>query len=199
MNAFENFFCSSSLWHYLTKRRVLPWLLSGATLGDQLLEIGAGFGAATGTLRQRVAHVTSLEYAHDSAVKLKSRRDAEIVQGDAARLPFADGSFSSAVSILVLHHLKTAQLQDQTFSEVFRVLRPGGTFLAVEITDSWLHRKLHFRSTFTPLAPASALARLTSAGFSRISVDFQDGAFRLTALKAKAETEPNLSRHALRR
>jgi ubiquinone/menaquinone biosynthesis C-methylase UbiE len=186
MNAFENSFCSSSLWRYLTKRRVLPWLLSGATLGDHLLEIGAGFGAASGPLRQRVGRVTSLEYSHDSAVKLKTRRDVaapEIVQGDAARLPFADGSFSSAVSILVLHHLKTTEMQDQSFAEVFRVLRPGGMFLAVEISDSWLHRRMHFRSTFTPLAPASAFARLTSAGFSRISVDFQNGGFRLSAIK----------------
>jgi ubiquinone/menaquinone biosynthesis C-methylase UbiE len=185
MNAFENLFCSSSLWRYLTKRRVLPWLLSGATLGDHLLEIGAGFGAATAALRQRVARVTSLEYSHASAMKLRSHRDIEVVQGDAARLPFADGSFSSAVSILVLHHLKSPQIQDQSFAEVFRVLRPGGVFLAVEISDSWLHRKMHFHSTFTPLAPASAFARLTSAGFSRISVDFQSGGFRLTARKAQ--------------
>src|ERR1700732_5259410 len=104
MNTLENFFCSSSLWRYLTKRRLLPWILSGTNLGDHLLEIGAGFGAATGTLRERVARVTSLEYSHDSAVRIKAGQDAvaSIVQGDAARLPFADGSFSSAVAILTL-------------------------------------------------------------------------------------------------
>jgi ubiquinone/menaquinone biosynthesis C-methylase UbiE len=186
MNTFENLLCSSSLWRYLTKGRLLPWLLSGVNLGDDLLEIGAGFGAATAPLRERVARVTSLEYSHDSAHKLKLRHDALvpcIVQGDAAQLPFANASFSSAVAILVLHHLKTKEAQDQTFAEVFRVLRPGGVFLAFEITDSWLHRKAHFRSTFTPLPPASSFARLTSSGFSRISVDFRSGGFRLSAIR----------------
>jgi ubiquinone/menaquinone biosynthesis C-methylase UbiE len=186
MNAFENLLCSSSLWRYLTKRHLLPSILSNAHLGDDLLEIGAGFGAATAALRERVARVTSLEYAHDSAVKLKSRNDAlapRIVQGDAAHLPFANGSFSSVVAILVLHHLKSSALQDQAFVEIFRVLRPGGTFVAFEITDSWLHRQAHFRSTFTPVVPASSVARLTSAGFAKISVDDQRGGFRLTAIK----------------
>jgi ubiquinone/menaquinone biosynthesis C-methylase UbiE len=185
MNAFENFLCSSSLWRYITKRH-LPALLSGANLGDDLLEIGAGFGAATAALRERVARVTSLEYAHDSVLKLKSRHDSSaprIVQGDASHLPFANASFSSAIAILVLHHLKTSALQDQAFTEISRVLRPGGTFVAFEITDSWLHRKAHFRSTFTPVAPVSSVARLTFAGFSKISVDDQSGGFRLSAIK----------------
>jgi ubiquinone/menaquinone biosynthesis C-methylase UbiE len=197
MNTLENFFCSSSLWRYLTKHRLLPGVLSGANLGDHLLELGAGFGAATGALRERVARVTSLEYSHGSAVKIKARHDAvapRIVQGDAARLPFADGSFSSAVAILTLHHLKSGELQNLTFAEVFRVLRPGGCFLAFEISDSWLHRKAHFRSTFTPLVPGSAFARLTSAGFSRISVNFQHGGFRLSAVRAKLDT--NLAQQA---
>lgn len=188
MNSLENLYCSSGLWRYLTKRHLLPWLLSGSNLGDHLLEIGAGFGAATAPLSQRVRSVTSLEYDHQSALKLKSKvisASTQIVQADAARLPFADGSFSSAVAILVLHHLKSTELQDQAFAEAFRVLRPGGVFLGFEISDSWFNRTMHFRSTFTPLLPGSTFARLTAAGFSRISVDFRNGAFRFTALRAK--------------
>jgi ubiquinone/menaquinone biosynthesis C-methylase UbiE len=186
MNAFENLLCSSSFWRFLTKRHLLPSLLSGANLGDELLEIGAGFGAATAALRERVARVTSLEYAHDSALKLKSghdSRDPRIVQGDAAHLPFCEGAFSSVIAILVLHHLKTTEAQAQAFDEIHRVLRPGGTFLAFEITDSWLHRKAHFRSTFTPVVPAAAVARLTSAGFSKISVDSRPGGLRISATR----------------
>jgi hypothetical protein len=87
-------------------------------------------------------------------------------------------------------------LQDLAFAEVLRVLRPGGTFLAFEINDSWIHHLGHFKSTFTPLSPGSAFARLTLAGFSRVSVDFRRGGFRLHALRAKPEQaspEPKLS------
>jgi hypothetical protein len=72
VNAAEHIICSSSLWRYFTGRELLPWLLSGTLLGDHLLEIGAGYGAATPTLKTRVSRVTSLEYDQRSSLKLKS-------------------------------------------------------------------------------------------------------------------------------
>jgi hypothetical protein len=53
-----------------------------------------------------------------------------------------------------------------------------------EINDDWIHRVGHYKSTFTPLTPGSAFARLTSAGFSKVSVDFRRGGFRIRARKA---------------
>jgi SAM-dependent methyltransferase len=185
MNAAEHFFCSSSLWRYLSAHKVLPWVLSGATLGDQLLEIGAGYGPATAYLNNRVSSLTSLEYDHDSALKLKLQTDgtSATVCGDASRLPFARQTFSSAVAILILHHLESPQLQDQMFAEVFRVLRPGGTFLALEIPDRWFHRVGHIHSTFIPIAPSSVSQRLSSAGFSKVTVDARTAAFRFSATR----------------
>lgn len=186
MNAAEHFFCSSSLWRCFTQRQLLPWVLSRHRLGDRLLEIGAGYGAATSLLRQRAARVTSLEYDHRSSIKLSSHYNGGpggAVRGDASRLPFPDQIFSSALAILVLHHLKSREAQDQMFTEVFRVLRPGGIFLTFEITDSWIQRVVHYRSTFTPVPPASAPARLSAAGFSRVAIDLRRGAFRLSAVR----------------
>jgi SAM-dependent methyltransferase len=190
MNSAEHYFCSSALWGYLTRRQLLPWLLSGARLGDHVLELGAGYGAATEGLGNRVSRVTSLDYdaASIQRLRLKHSGDASAALcGDAARLPFADETFTSAVGILVLHHLQSRELQDRMFAEVFRVLRPGGVFLAFEITDTWLNRAIHYKSTFTPLTPGSAFARLTSAGFSRVSIDFRRGGFRLSATRAKQQ------------
>jgi SAM-dependent methyltransferase len=194
MNTAEHLFCSSSLWRWFTRRQLLPWVLSRNHLGDHLLEIGAGYGAATPYLRQRLERVTSLEYDHRSTVKLNSHHNGGLgraVRGDAAQLPFPDQAFSSALAILVLHHLKSREAQDQMFAEVFRVLRPGGIFLAFEITDGWINRAIHFRSTFTPVKPGSAFARLSSAGFSRVAVDLRKGAFRLSAFRPK-ESETSL-------
>jgi SAM-dependent methyltransferase len=190
MNSAEHYFCSSSLWGYLTRRQLLPWLLSGARLGEHVLELGAGYGAATAALGNRVSRVTSLDYDAASIQRLRSKHGGDAsaaLCGDAARLPFADETFTSAVGILVLHHLQSRELQDRMFAEVFRVLRPGGVLLAFEITDTWLNRAIHYKSTFTPLAPGSAFARLTSAGFSRVSVDFRRGGFRLSAARAKQQ------------
>jgi len=188
MNGLEHFLCSTSLWRYITQRRLLPWILSDAHLGEHVLEIGAGYGPATSQLLKSAPRVTSLDYDASSARYLRAQHNGGpggALRGDAAQLPFAPRSFSSAIAILVLHHLRSRELQDRMFAEVYRVLRPGGVFLAFEINDSWVHRVGHFRSTFTPVSAGSAFARLTRAGFSRISVDFRRGAFRLGALREK--------------
>ncbi|HYT22663.1 MAG TPA: class I SAM-dependent methyltransferase [Candidatus Polarisedimenticolia bacterium] len=188
MNLYETWFCGTRLWRWMTRRRVLPWVLQGSELGEHVLELGAGPGAATQELARLAARVTSLEYDHGLAAKLGVRMNgskAAVIQGDAATLPFADGTFSSAIAILMLHHLRSIELQDRVFAEAWRVLRPGGVFLAFEIQDAWMHRVAHIRSTFAPVAPASAFARLTAAGFSKVTVDIQRGGFRVRALRAR--------------
>jgi ubiquinone/menaquinone biosynthesis C-methylase UbiE len=188
MNRYETWFCGSWLWRCLTRRQLLPWILQGSELGEHVLELGAGPGAATEELVLRAARVTSLEYDHAFTAKLGTRMsgaNVTVIQGDAATLPFSDGTFSSAIAILMLHHLRSGELQDRALGEICRVLRPGGVFLAFEIQDGWLHRVGHIRSTFVPVTPASAFARLTAAGFSKVTVDFRRGGFRIRALRAR--------------
>ena len=196
MNSFEKWYCGSALWRYLTRRELLPWMLQGSKLGDHILELGAGPGAATLELARRAPRVTSLEYDHALAIKLASKVGAKasrpadpsnvrIVQGDAAALPFPDATFSSAIAILMLHHLKSSELQDRTFSEVHRVLRSGGIFLAFDISDHWLHRIGHIKSTYVPVDPATARQRLMAAGLSNVTLDSHSGGFRIRAFCAE--------------
>jgi ubiquinone/menaquinone biosynthesis C-methylase UbiE len=179
MNALENWYCSTSFWRWMTRTRLLPWLLGGADLGDHLLEVGAGAGAATAELRRRVPRVTSLEYDYTFAARLarKNGTGSGVVQGDAAALPFADRTFASAAAILVLHHLRSSELQDRAFAELHRVLQPGGLFFAFEIPDGWFNRLIHTNSTFVPLQPAALAGRLTSAGFTGVTLDRRTGGF----------------------
>jgi ubiquinone/menaquinone biosynthesis C-methylase UbiE len=189
MNAIEHFFCSSGLWRYFSERHLLPWVLAGNRLGEHGLEIGAGYGAATRFLRGRVERVTALEHDWRSIMKsmAQHRRDGiSAVCGDGTQLPFAAETFSSAVAILVLHHLKSAELQDRMLGEVMRVLRPGGVFVGFEITDGWMNRVVHVGSTFTPFSPVAAYGRLAAAGFAKISVNIRSGAFRFSAEKTEA-------------
>ena len=186
MNAYENWVCGSVLWRYITRRRLLPWLLQGTQLGDHVLELGAGRGAATLQLAKLAPRVTSLEYDHKSIAILAARTSnssARAIQGDASTLPFAGGSFSAAIAILMLHHLKSRDLQDRAFTEIYRVLRPGGVFLAFDIPDGWFHRVGHIRSTFVPLDPTTVRNRLSAAGFSQVAIDSGGGGFRIKALR----------------
>jgi len=185
MNLYETWFCGSQLWRWVTRRQLLPWMLQGSQLGEHVLELGAGPGAATEELSRLAGRVTSLEYDHNFAAKLRGRANhaSTVIQGDAATLPFSSSTFSSVIAILMLHHLRSNELQDRAFAEIARVLRPGGIFLAFEIQDSWLNRVGHFRSTFVPVAPASVVVRLTAVGFSRAAIDLRSGGFRVRALR----------------
>jgi ubiquinone/menaquinone biosynthesis C-methylase UbiE len=172
----------------MTQKQVLPWLLAGTDLDGHVLEIGAGPGAATEELRRRAGRVTSLDYSRTFAAGLarrSQRANGAVLQGDAAALPFPEKTFSAAIAVLVLHHLKSQELQERAFLEIFRVLRPGGVFLAVEIQDGWLQRIGHIGSTFVPVAPSGMPQRLATLGFSSVSVDFLRGAYRLRALRAR--------------
>lgn len=59
--------------------------------------------------------------------------DGGLVQADARRLPFADSSFDFVYSINAFHHVGPPADQALAFSEVARVLRPGGSFVLHEI------------------------------------------------------------------
>jgi ubiquinone/menaquinone biosynthesis C-methylase UbiE len=184
MNRFENWFCGSAFWRSVTERKILPWMLSGYKLGDEVLELGAGLGASTDELRRLAARVTSLEYDHGFAARLGLRfhnSNVHVLQGDAAELPFPDGAFSSVLAVLMLHHLKSQEQQEKAFKEIYRVLQAGGVFLAMEIGDGWLQRFGHIKSTFVPVAPNAAFAQLKAIGFSKIIVDIHHAAFRICA------------------
>jgi ubiquinone/menaquinone biosynthesis C-methylase UbiE len=185
LNALENWFCSTKFWQRITRDHLLPWIVAGNSLGDHVLELGAGPGAGTEALRRLAPRVTSLEWSHAFAAALASKNRNAVVQADAAALPFADRTFSSAVAVLMLHHLRTRAAQESTFREAFRVLRPGGSFLAFEIEDNLLHRVIHIGSVFVPIDRADIADRLSAAGFSRIKLESRSGGFRFSAMRPR--------------
>jgi SAM-dependent methyltransferase len=190
MNALENWFCASAVWGYVTRKKLLPWVVRGSELGEHVLELGAGPGAGTPELRRRAARVTSLEYNHKFAAHLLAGHGSNggadgigVVQGDATKLPFAERTFSSVIAVLMLHHLRSKELQDRAFAEIYRVLRPGGIFLAFEIQDGWVNRAVHVGSTFVPLDLSSIAARLELVGLSGMKCESRGNSFRLRAVR----------------
>jgi Ribosomal RNA adenine dimethylase len=66
-------FCSSPEWARLVEDELLPWVLAGHRLGDDLLELGPGPGLTTDVLRRKAARLTAVELDLDLAAKLASR------------------------------------------------------------------------------------------------------------------------------
>ena len=120
----------------MVRDQVIPWALTGVDLGDDVVEVGPGYGATTEVLQGLVPRLTSVEIDPELAAALIERYagtdHVEMVEGDATALTFADGRFSGATSFSMLHHVPTPELQDRVFAEARRVLRPGGVFVAVD-------------------------------------------------------------------
>jgi SAM-dependent methyltransferase len=98
-------FCASPEWARLVEDELLPWILDGYELGDDLLEVGPGPGLTTDVLRQKAARITAVELDLDLAGKLASRlagSNVRVIAGDVTRLPFPAGRFSSAACLTML-------------------------------------------------------------------------------------------------
>ena len=57
----------------------------------------------------------------------------EVKDGDARRLPFADGTFDVIVTKEVLHNIYNAAERDTAVREIARVLRPGGRLVLADV------------------------------------------------------------------
>jgi SAM-dependent methyltransferase len=166
MNRLHRWLCRSAAWKRALERTLLPWALDGVALGDDVLEIGPGPGLTTDLLRARVARMTALEIDARLATALSRRlagSNVRVVEGDATRMPFDDGAFSSVVSLTMLHHVPSPALQDRVFGQAFRVLRPGGVFAGTDSTPSLAFRLLHVGDTMVTVDPGALAARHEAA------------------------------------
>jgi len=165
--------CPSPEWAEHIQHEVLPYLTEHIDLGEQLLEIGPGPGAATEWLRHRVKRLTALEVEPEAAAKLAGKYpdgNVEVVTGDAAHLAYPDDSFDSVGTFTMLHHVPTQALQNKILAEAFRVLRPGGVLIGSDsLASNDLHH-FHADDTYNPIEPGSLLSRLQTLGFGKITI-----------------------------
>ena len=105
--------------------------------GDRVLDLGCGFGRHAFAAARAGAAVVALDAGADEVAGVRAMFAAMVeageldaatsragaVQGDALRLPFADGSFDRVVASEVLEHIPDDR---SAIAELARVLRPGG-------------------------------------------------------------------------
>lgn len=168
--------CSSAEWGKHVEETLFPWVLGEVALGDELIEVGPGPGLTTDLLRHKVQRLTAVEIDPALAEALATRlagTNVEVVNTDATALPFEDGRFSAATSFTMLHHVPSAELQDQLLAELRRVVRPGGVLAGVDSLDSPAFRTLHEGDICVPLDPATLGDRLRRVGFTDVGVTVQ--------------------------
>ncbi|MFT4008847.1 MAG: methyltransferase domain-containing protein [Nocardioidaceae bacterium] len=122
----------------------------GLRPGDRVLDLGCGAGRHAFESYRRGADVVAFDQDADElagvgdlfaamreAGEVPVGAEADVKQGDALDLPFADGEFDRVVASEVLEHIGDDQ---RAIAELARVTRPGGT-VAVTV-PRWLPEKI---------------------------------------------------------
>ena len=96
MNRFHRYYCASPGWARLVRTTLVPAVLEGTELGPRVLEVGPGPGLTTEVLAGAAPELTAIEIDPALARATRDRvPTARVVQGDATRMPFADGAFAT--------------------------------------------------------------------------------------------------------
>ena len=102
--------------------------------------------------------ITCLDYSKDmleqAEARLKDYSHISFIQGDVGNLPMEDAFFDTVVSMNGFHAFPD---KEKAFQEIWRVLKPGGTFIACfyikgksSITDWLVKTILAKKGWFTP-------------------------------------------------
>jgi ubiquinone/menaquinone biosynthesis C-methylase UbiE len=115
----------------------------GAALGEarrgRLLDVACGPGVVTAALAPDASAVVAFDATEPMLEKAKARcakaglGNVAFRSGDAENLPFDDAEFDGVVTRLAIHHFANPQ---RALDQMFRVLRPGGTAVIVDVVSS---------------------------------------------------------------
>lgn len=112
----------------------------------RVLDLCCGTGDLAARLRRAApvsAEVVGLDYsprmldvARRKLARSSPEQAVELVEGNAAEMPFADGEFDAVGIAFAFRNLTWRNpLRDAALAEVRRVLRPGGRFVVVETSQ----------------------------------------------------------------
>ncbi len=188
MNRVHNVVCSSGWWARRAEHELIPFGLKGVDLGDDVLEIGPGFGATTRVLAQRLERLSVLEldagYCRAAAGRARRLGHRDPGRRDPASVPRRP-----LLGRAVLHDAPPHP--DQSRSRTARSRRwrgcsgrAGRSPAPTASGAGWMFKLIHVGDTLNLIDPDTLPARLGAAGMVRPEVRAGERSFRWRAAKA---------------
>lgn len=133
-NDCDRFFTAYDAWRYGYESHIRTCLDEVDWRGKKVLEIGLGQGAESEQIIRRGARWSGLDLTAESVARVRARLAVrglphdDVRQGSALSVPWADDTFDLVFSHGVLHHIPDISGAQ---AEIHRVLKPGGTLVAM--------------------------------------------------------------------
>ncbi len=140
---------------------------------DRVLEIGFGGGATLPKLLAGAAFVAGVDRSSDAVESAQSRFSGaadrtDFRQGNVEAIPFADASFDKAFTVNTVYFWTSL---DAGFSEIHRVLLPGGLVVVGFLPKESMDRMAFPADIFTSRSPEDLLASLARTGFANARIE----------------------------
>ena len=121
----------------------------------KVLDLACGSGDVTALLLEALpkAQVVGLDFSRSLLTQAKRRGLPELVEADALKLPFADGSFDAVTIAFGLRNFSNRQAG---LEEIARILKPGGVFGLLEFSPPPMPWKLFWNLYLHHLMPLVA-------------------------------------------
>lgn len=173
------------------------WALQYLSLAPDahVLDVGCGGGANIAALLAQCpeGRVDGLDYSPESVAASKRKNAAAlggrctVLQGDVGRIPFGDGSYDAVTAFETVYFWPDLP---RAFSEIWRVLRPGGRFLLVcEMGDPSDTTWSGLIDGLTIYSGEDLKGRLEAAGFTNVKLKKTRRAWFCLAAEKAAHAE----------
>jgi len=126
------------LWGNFSRLRDLALQDMGEVIHGQVLQVACVYGNLTEHIVRRLdpqAHLSVIDVApvqiKNLHQKLSNKSQVSILQQDASRMAFADGSQDTTLVFFLLHEMPV-EVRRKTIAEALRVTKPGGKIVFVD-------------------------------------------------------------------
>ena len=106
---------------------------------DSILDLGCGSGRLTEFMAKDFKKVYGSDISptmiSEARTRLVNVPNVEFLETDGDTIPLSDATCNIVFAYLVFQHIKTREMVEKNFKEIFRILKPGGIFKVLMRSD----------------------------------------------------------------